>query len=114
MYDPLRAKAKIALYTVVAFLFGLGLASGLGWTGSSYAKPAINEVPQVSPASVKPAQDLSDAFVNLADVVTPAVVRIESRRPVSADQRQMPDIFRRFFDVPDQGSRSGPGAALAG
>jgi serine protease Do len=103
MFDPLRSKAKIALYTVVAFLFGLGLASGMGWTGSSYAKPAINEVPQVSSAAVKPAQDLSDAFINLAGAVTPAVVRIESRRPVSADERQMPDIFRRFFDVPDQG-----------
>ena len=109
MYDPLRAKARIALYTVVAFLFGLGLASGLGWTGSSYAQPAINEVPQVSAAAVKPAQDLSDAFVNLADVVTPAVVRIESRMPVTTQGRQVPDFFRRFFDVPDQGQGQGQG-----
>ena len=35
MYDPLRAKAKIVLYTVVAFLFGVGMASGMGWTSSS-------------------------------------------------------------------------------
>jgi serine protease Do len=105
MYDPLRAKARIALYTVLAFLFGLGLASGLGWTGSTFAKPAINEVPQVSPAAVKPAQDLSDAFVNLADVVTPAVVRIESRIPVATGGRQVPEMFRRFFDVPGGGDQ---------
>ena len=35
MYDPLRAKAKIALYTGATFLAGLGLASGLGWTQTS-------------------------------------------------------------------------------
>lgn len=101
MYDPLRAKAKIVFYTVVAFLFGLGLASGMGWTSASHAMPTLNEAPQVSEAAVKPAQDLSDAFVNLSDVVTPAVVRIESRRPARRVQQQIPDAFRRFFDIPE-------------
>jgi serine protease Do len=102
MYDPLRAKAKIVFYTVVAFLFGIGLASGMGWTSTSHAMPVITEAPQVSEAAVKPAQDLSDAFVNLSDVVTPAVVRIEARRPARAmPQQQIPDAFRRFFDVPE-------------
>ncbi|MDP2959046.1 MAG: trypsin-like peptidase domain-containing protein [Longimicrobiales bacterium] len=101
MYDPLRAKAKIVFYTVVAFLFGLGLASGMGWTSTSHAMPAITEAPQVSEAAVKPALDLSDAFVNLAGVVTPAVVRIESRLPAQAQAQQIPDAFRRFFDIPE-------------
>jgi len=109
MYDPLRAKAKIVLYTVVAFLFGLGMASGMGWTRTSEAMPVINEAPQVSEAAVKPAMDLSDAFVNLADVVTPAVVRIESRRPApQASRQQIPDAFRRFFDVPEQDATPSP------
>ena len=34
MYDPLRAKAKLILYTAVAFLFGIGMAGGLGWTST--------------------------------------------------------------------------------
>ena len=101
MYDPLRAKAKIVFYTVVAFLFGIGMASGMGWTNPSHAMPVINEAPQVSEAAVRPAMDLSDAFVNLSDVVTPAVVRIESRRPARATQQQIPDAFRRFFDIPE-------------
>jgi len=103
MYDPFRAKLKVAVYTSVAFLFGLGLASGLGWTDVSQAMPAISEAPQVSAAAVKPAKDLSDAFVTLADVVTPAVVRIESRRPNQVARRQqVPDAFRRFFDIPEE------------
>jgi serine protease Do len=115
MYDPLRAKAKVAIYTVVAFLFGLGLASGLDWTDVSHAMPAIADTPQVSEAAVKPALDLSEAFVNLADVVTPAVVRIEARRP-AREAGQVPEAFRRFFDQlpedhpdapPSQGQLSG-------
>ena len=72
MYDPLKAKAKVVLYSTVAFLFGLGLASGLGWTDVSHAMPSVSEAPQVSEAAVRPARDLSDAFVNLADAVTPS------------------------------------------
>ena len=81
MYDPLRAKAKVVMYTAVAFFFGVGIASGLGWTSVSQAMPAITTSPQVSPEAVQPALDLSEAFTNLADAVTPSVVRIETRRP---------------------------------
>jgi serine protease Do len=101
MYDPLKAKAKVVVYSAVAFLFGLGIASGLGWTSTSHAMPSILVAPQVSPDAVRPALDLSEAFTNLAEAVTPAVVRIESRRQASATaNQQVPDAFRRFFDVP--------------
>jgi serine protease Do len=47
--------------------------------------------------------DLSEAFVNLAEVVTPGVVRIEARRPTSqGEQVEVPDAFRRFFDFPQE------------
>lgn len=103
MYDPLRAKAKVVVYTAIAFLFGLGVASGLGWTSVSHAMPAITTTPQVSPEAVQPALDLSAAFTNLAEAVTPAVVRIETRRPrTTAAAQADPDILRRFFpDLPD-------------
>jgi serine protease Do len=104
MYDPLRAKAKVVLFTAIAFLFGLGLASGLGWTSVSHALPAIATAPQVAPEAVQPALDLSEAFTNLAEAVTPAVVRIESRRPRTAALRSAqpdPETLRRFFpDLP--------------
>ena len=110
MYDPLRAKTKVVLLTGTAFLFGIGLAGSLGWTSSSHAMPAITEAPQVAAEAVRPAMDLSDAFTNLADAVTPAVVRIESRRTVTrtSSQQDIPDAFRRFFDIPDDEQDSSP------
>jgi len=104
MYDPLRAKAKVVMYAAIAFLFGLGVASGLGWTSVSHAMPAITTAPQVSREAVQPALDLSEAFTNLAEAVTPAVVRIETRRPRTATQQGAqpdPEALRRFFpDLP--------------
>ena len=116
MYDPLRAKTKVVLLTGTAFLFGIGLAGSLGWTASSHAMPAISETPQVSAEAVQPARDLSDAFINLADAVTPAVVRIESRRTVTQTSRQqnVPDAFRRFFDIPDSDQPQPPQNAISG
>ncbi|MFQ5536200.1 MAG: Do family serine endopeptidase [Gemmatimonadota bacterium] len=110
MYDPLRGKAKVVLYSTVAFLFGLGLASGLGWTSSSHAMPVVDEAPQVSEAAVKPATDLSEAFVNLAKEVTPGVVRIEVKQPVRtrAAHPQIPEQFRRFFDFPEPNQEEPP------
>ncbi|MEQ1857119.1 MAG: trypsin-like peptidase domain-containing protein [Longimicrobiales bacterium] len=102
MYDPLKAKAKVVFYSAIAFLFGIGMASGLGWTSPSHAMPSVTEAPQVSAAAVQPALDLSEAFTNLAEAVTPAVVRIESRRPgVEVSQAAVPEAFRRFFDAPN-------------
>jgi serine protease Do len=115
MYDPLRAKAKVAVYSGLAFLMGLGLASGLGWTDVSLAMPVVSQEPQVSREAVQPALDLSEAFINVSDVVTPAVVRIETRRPIRAASRQqeVPEAFRRFFDVPE-GQQLPPQGQLAG
>lgn len=104
MYDPLRAKAKVALYGGLTFFLGLGIASGLGWTKASSAMPVVEERPVLSAEAVKPAADLSEAFVNISDVVTPAVVRIQSRRPhrAAASREDVPqELFRRF--MPDGG-----------
>jgi serine protease Do len=105
MFDPLRAKARVIAVVALAFLFGLGLASGLGWTGPSFAMPAVTQAPQVSEQAARPALDLSEAFANVAESVTPAVVRIEvtSTRRVSATQRMpVPEEFRRFFNLPEE------------
>lgn len=114
MYDPLKAKARVVILAGALFLLGIGVASGLGWTSPSHAMPALTEAPQVSEAAVRPALDLSDAFTNLADAVTPAVVRIESRRPAPArNGRNVPEQFRRFFDSPD-GEDVEPRSQIAG
>ena len=103
MFDPLRAKARVILTIALGFVGGLVLASGLGWTGPSYAMPTITEVPQVSEESIRPALDLSDAFANVAETVTPAVVRIEvtSTRRIRTSSMSIPEEFRRFFDLPE-------------
>jgi serine protease Do len=101
MYDPLRAKAKVVFYSSVTFLFGLGIASALGWTSTSEAMPVIDQAPQISEAAVQPALDLSEAFINLADAVTPAVVRIEALRPAALNNDEISDAFRRRFGIPE-------------
>jgi len=112
MYDPLKAKSRLIALTAAVFTGGVALASGLGWTSTSHGMPPIVEGVQVSPAAVQPALDLSDAFTNLADAVTPAVVRIETRRTVQGQSRQVPEQFRRFFE--EQREDEQPRSAIAG
>ena len=45
MYDPLRAKAKVALSVAVSFLAGLGLASQFGFTESAGSATAERSAP---------------------------------------------------------------------
>ena len=103
MYDPFHAKVKAAFYTAAAALMGLGIASTLGWSGPSYRMPVIGLETQIPIEAVQPALDLSDAFVNVAETVTPAVVRIAARRqaPAAGSQRSRP--LR-----PDQNPRDRP------
>ncbi len=105
MFDPLRAKGRVILTIALGFIGGLGLASGLGWTGPTYAMPSVAQAPQVSEEAVRPALDLSEAFANAAEAVTPAVVRIEvtSTRRITARSMRIPEEFRPFFDIPESG-----------
>ncbi len=111
MFDPLRTKVSVIVTIALGFVGGLVLASGLGWTGPSYSMPAVMTAPQVTDEAVRPALDLSDAFANVAEAVTRAVVRIEvtSTRRAPAGTVQVPEEFRRFFNLPDdQGSAEHP------
>lgn len=102
MYDPLKSKTKVVAYAAVAFLFGVGIASGFGWTQSSQAMPTTSEIPQVAESAVRPALDLSDAFVSVADHVTPAVVRIETERVAQVASGQGNPLEQFFFERPGQ------------
>ena len=95
-YDPLVAKTKVALSVAVAFLCGLGLASQFGFTKAApVAAPFVETRAQLPAAAVRPAMDLSDAFVAIADAVTPSVVRIETYRRQVRQRFSMEDLFRR-------------------
>ena len=95
MYDPLRAKMRVTLYSLLACLLGVGIAAGLGWTGTSHVMPVIDTEAQIPAQAVQPALDLSDAFVNVSETVTPAVVRIEARRqrPGASSARSRNRLF---------------------
>ncbi len=95
MYDPLRAKAKAALSVAGSFLVGLGLASQFGFVEAPAASIVVQTDAKVSEEAVQPALDLSQAFVNVADAVTPAVVMIEAARVQTRNQNGLDRFFRQ-------------------
>jgi len=103
-------RARLVVAVVTAFVGGLIVASGLNWTklGFAQSRPAA--------AVVQPITEASNAFVAIANNVTPAVVSIEvfsAARPSGATPRArimpapqgappgMEDFFRQF-DLPQQ------------
>ena len=106
MFDPLSFKTRLLVYAAAAFALGIGGASAAGWSRPAPAA-AVTQVPRLTDAEIQPALDLSEAFVNIADAVTPGVIRIEAERPPSIAPGNrfnlpLPEEFRQFFDGPDQ------------
>ncbi len=99
MYDPLRVKAGVAISVAASFLVGLGIASRFDAPHPAYSLPTLQTAPVVADAAVQPALTLSDAFVAVADAVTPAVVRIEASRQ-RVDRGELPDEILEFFRGP--------------
>jgi serine protease Do len=113
MSDPIRSKLKVVLYTTGALALALGLASGFSWvTGSDVAtaQPMFNvaatevsapvatdpvagdqEKPSVAAASHTLAE-VSQAFVSIAETITPAVVSISI-----SGSRNVPGQFEELF-----------------
>ena len=100
MSSPL-ARMRLGVAVVLAFVCGLVFASAFDFTRFGYAQGAM-------PASrtVQPMADASNAFVAIAEQVTPAVVSITSMRdPRPAARpprgRSVPPGFEEFFNMPD-------------
>jgi serine protease Do len=110
--EPARSSSRWG----AAFLVGAVAAAGAWWLGADVPLVAQARPEQRLPETVvQPAVDLSDAFVKIAAATTPGVVNIESRVPPSTDEDarerpQVPEEFRRFFDMPDMD----PGPRFAG
>ena len=103
-------RARLFVAVITAFAGGLIVASGLNWTKLGFAQS------RPTPAVVQPIAEASNAFVAIANNVTPAVVSIEvlsNPKTGATSQRgraqQVPqgvppgmeDFFRQF-DVPQQ------------
>src|SRR3954462_11243073 len=102
-------RARLVVAATTAFIGGLIVASGMNWTklGFAQARP--------SAAQVQPIAEASNAFVAIANNVTPAVVSIEvfsAARSTGTQQRgqsqtpqgvppEMQDFFRQF-DIPQR------------
>jgi serine protease Do len=111
------ARARLGTAVTVAFLGGLVFASALDltrWAGAQQAqhdnKPTAQEV--------KPLADASNAFVSIAEHVTPAVVSIQTEREARRSSARTPgrippgmeEFFRQFEDQraePQEASGSG-------
>jgi len=102
-------RARLYVAVITAFVGGLIVASGMNWTKLGFAQS------RPSPAQVQPIAEASNAFVAIANNVTPAVVSIEvfsAARSTGTTQRgrgQSPqavppglDDFFRQFDIPPQ------------
>ena len=102
-------KARLVVAATTAFIGGLIVASGMNWTRLGFAQS------RPSAAQVQPIAEASNAFVAIANNVTPAVVSIEvfsaarsngtaqrgrSQAPQAAPPG-MEDFFRQF-DIPQQ------------
>ncbi|HEX9940166.1 MAG TPA: trypsin-like peptidase domain-containing protein, partial [Longimicrobium sp.] len=110
MPDPVRTKLKLIGATAVAFAGGLLLASGLDLTPGGHAA-VLQQAP--SRQDVKPVSDLSEAFISIAESVTPAVVSIDTERrarrgPGGGEGGELPEDLRRMlppqfrYRMPDQ------------
>ncbi len=110
MSDPLRTKLRVVLLTALALLLSLGLASGFKWVqggqattlavAQTAAPPAATlEEPDplatASPGSFQTLQDVSRAFVSIAETVTPAVVSIDTRG--TPQRPRLPERFEELF-----------------
>ena len=84
----------------LAFVFGLAFASALDLPKKTAAEPvAVFQTTAQRPIlpAAKPAADLGEAFVAVADHVKPAVVFVTSQIRQRVDNRRLPPGFEEFF-----------------
>lgn len=121
MSDPLRSKLRFVLYTALALALGLGLASGFHWAKGSEAATTANtalqpnttsaiaetatpavagepeaelQQPGTATAAMRELAEVSQAFVAIAQTVTPAVVSVDTRgTPQRARLQRFEDLF---------------------
>ena len=111
------ARARFGAVVAIAFASGIVFASGFDLTRFGYAqsrgtsaKPTVQEV--------KPIADASNAFVSIAEHVTPAVVSIQAERDAKQSVQRSPrrngppgleDFFQKFDPRSTPAEASGSG-----
>jgi len=112
------ARARFGVAVAIAFACGIVFASGFDLTRFGYAQ-SRNVAAKPSVQEVKPISDASNAFVSIAEHVTPAVVSIQAERNARTRVERSPrrnappgleDFFQQFDprqQQPQEASGSG-------
>lgn len=95
-------RTKILVVSTIAFVGGVLFASSMDWTDRVFAQGGTAAAPAPKPTvqDVKSIADASNAFVSIAEHVTPSVVSIQAERQARARgnrNRQLPPGFEEFF-----------------
>jgi serine protease Do len=108
------SRSKLIVAATVAFAGGVIFASSMDWTPRVFAQGGAATTPAPRPRTddVRTIADASNAFVSIAEYITPAVVSIRAERyPQSNNrqrqgqgQQQLPPGWEEFF----RPERSGP------
>jgi serine protease Do len=101
-YRRFRSKPATLAVAAAAFACGLLVASGMDWTTPSRAATLFQAPAAPGSRRVQPVADLNQAFVSIAQSVTPAVVSIETERAARrAAPGNVPQELRELFHMPD-------------
>ncbi|HVE78131.1 MAG TPA: Do family serine endopeptidase [Gemmatimonadaceae bacterium] len=111
------ARTRLVTAVVTAFIGGLAFASAFDLTRWAGAQQAGRPAPKPSAQEIKPLVDAGNAFVSIAEHVTPAVVSIRTERDRQAGRNRgrapspMDEFLRQFGDPnleePQESSGSG-------
>ena len=112
------ARARFGAAVAIAFASGIVFASGFDLTRFGYAQSRSVATAKPSVQEVKPISDASNAFVSIAEHVTPAVVSIQAERDAKQKVQRSPrrnappgleDFFQQFDprQQPQEASGSG-------
>ena len=98
------SKSKLLAVGAVAFIAGVFFASSMDWTRILAAQTKGSKVSLAANSSLDESQN---AFVSVAERVTPAVVSVSAEHTTRPQDmrnriRQLPPEFQQFFDQPQE------------
>jgi serine protease Do len=114
------SRLRVAIVASAAFMGGLAVSSGFNLTPFGHAQQ--QQAQQPAERAIRPLNEQSDAFVAIAEKVTPGVVSIQTRQTANTGNRrspqrggQLPPNLEQFFDqfgvpqepTPREGAGSG-------
>jgi serine protease Do len=95
-------RTKVLIGVLAAFAGGVIFASSMDWTDRVFAQGGTATPPRPRTDEVRTIADASNAFVSIAEYITPAVVSIQTERDARARAprgggRQLPPGWEEFF-----------------